>query len=1259
MSKITEWLDQLPPDDQARLQAFAERFEDAWQRGEQPEIEAFLPADEPERLAVLVELVHIDLERRLKAGLPAVAESYLERYPDLASDPDEATGLLLAEYGWRARAGQAIGLEDYLRRFPQYAEQLRQRWGAEETAVGTPFAAADTGNPSARAAAPGPEGAFAGSPRYRPIRFHARGARGEVHLAEDTELRRRVALKRIQAQQVADPESRRRFLREAEVTARLEHPGIVPVHGLVAGADGGPCYAMRFVEGPTLQDALRSFHEAERPGRDAGERSLALRKLLAHFIAACNAVAYAHDQGVVHRDLKPGNILLGARYGETLVVDWGLAKVLDQPNETAPADGNGELPPASHCGGSNTEQGQALGTPVYMSPEQAAGRWDMLGPASDVYGLGATLYAVLTGRPPFAGNGVAEVLQKVQRAAFPPPRQLAPDTPRALEAICLKALAREPSARYATALELAADLERWLADQPVTAWREPLRVRSGRWVRRHKPAVAALAAAVLVGLLLGGLGLWSAQRHAEERRRGVEGALRKAAEMQGKALWGEARALLEQAQDRLGPDGPADLQQRLERARKELRLVATLDAIRLQRATAVEGRFNDAGADQDYAAAFQDTGLGAVGEDTATVAARIRASGTRQTLVDALDDWALTLNRGARLGWVLEVGRRADPDPWRNRVRAPKAWSDRAVLTRLARDASTRLAAEASADRASLRFVGYLAMRLHRLGGDAEALLRAAQGRRPADFWLNFLLGSALSNSKRFGESAGFYRVALAVRPDAAAVRNNLGIALAEQGKLVEAVLEYRRAIALSPKDFKVRINLGNALARQGKPSEAAAEYRRAIALDPKLAAAHYCLGYALAKQGRETKAAAEYRRAVALDGKSAYAHHGLALALDHQGKRGEAENEYRRAIALDRNYASARFNLGLLLENQGRLKEAEEQYRGAIALEPESAPAYTELGIVLAKQGKLRDAMAEFQRAIALDPKSAKAHMNLGIALFVQGKLREAIAEHRRAIDLGLKSADAHYNLGCALAAQGQRDDAMAAFRQTIALDPNYAEAYCNLGFVLRQAGRFQESLDCYRRGHQLRDRRPGWRYPSAQWVKEAEHYAALDRKLPAILDGSATATNPVELMEFARFGTHMKRQFLQVAALFKRCFASHPNWANRHGDVSPRYFAAATATMAASHENREIERHRWREQARHWLQDELDAYKASFARAAKAELPLLRKEIQNWRKDGWLSSVRNPEGLKSLPDAERVGWEHFWADVDELLRRAGPAKK
>jgi eukaryotic-like serine/threonine-protein kinase len=330
--------------------------------------------------------------------------------------------------------------------------------------------------------------------RYSLTSLHATGGVGRVWLARDAALGRNVALKELRPEFVDNPALWSRFLQEARITGQLQHPGIVPVYELKSRAyDHQPFYTMRFVEGRTLSEAVDSYHKKRATG-EAGP--LDLRSLLGAFIGVCNAVGYAHSRHVVHRDLKSLNVIVGD-FGEVMVLDWGLAKVFGS-EELASIDTSAEI-----C---ETHAGQILGTPAYMAPEQAAGQLDRIGPRTDVYGLGAILYEILTGRAPFSGDSVEEVLAKVCKGGPPPPLRSGGAGTAALEAICLRAMATRAEDRYGSARELADEVDRWLADEPVRAFREPLAARLARWVRRHRPVVAgavSLLATATIALAVG------------------------------------------------------------------------------------------------------------------------------------------------------------------------------------------------------------------------------------------------------------------------------------------------------------------------------------------------------------------------------------------------------------------------------------------------------------------------------------------------------------------------------------------------------------------------------------------------------------------------------------------------------------------------------------------------------------------------------------------------------------------------------------
>ena len=356
--------------------------------------------------------------------------------------------------------------------------------------------------------------------RFEIVRPLARGGMGQVSVARDRELDRDVALKEIQPRFVSDHATTSRFVLEAMVTGQLEHPGIVPVYGRGERPNGTPYYAMRFVTGVSFQQAVDEFHELDKVPRDPRERSLAMRNLLRRFVDVCNTIGYAHAKGYLHRDIKPANVMLGA-YGETLVVDWGLAKEMKAgaspgtyaptPTETTPPTDDDD----DQTKEGFTHYGQAMGTPAFMSPEQAAGQWDVTGVGSDVYSLGAMLYSILTGSPPYAGP-TREVLTKVQRGEFRPIKLVKGNVPGPLDAICRKAMAFKIAERYPTSLALAADVDRWLADEPVSCYPEPWLVRAGRWAKRNRTAVAAAAVLLLTGTVALGVGLFAVNREKKK-----------------------------------------------------------------------------------------------------------------------------------------------------------------------------------------------------------------------------------------------------------------------------------------------------------------------------------------------------------------------------------------------------------------------------------------------------------------------------------------------------------------------------------------------------------------------------------------------------------------------------------------------------------------------------------------------------------------------------------------------------------------------
>ncbi len=366
--------------------------------------------------------------------------------------------------------------------------------------------------------------------RYAINSHLAKGGLGTVFIAEDQELRREVALKFILDRFAGDAGCLASFRAEREITARMQHPGIVPVYGVGQLANGRPFYVMRYIKGRSLKEAIADYY-ARAGGMPPAEREMEFHNLLTRFVAACHTVAYAHNRCVINRDLKPEHVMLG-RYGETLVVDWGLAMRVDPPD--AKADSNANTVLADPTAGDSSRGG--AGTLMFMSPEQAAGAV-FLTPATDIYSLGATLYVILTGRLPFpSASSVHELRQRVIRGDLAPPRQVNPRCPKALDAICRKAMAGQILDRYDSAEALAADIERYLADQPVSVLRDTRGEAVLRWTRRHRgAALTGLLGLVSLTILalVASLALLRSSREANAAR---EGSLHTSAAFAAKML---------------------------------------------------------------------------------------------------------------------------------------------------------------------------------------------------------------------------------------------------------------------------------------------------------------------------------------------------------------------------------------------------------------------------------------------------------------------------------------------------------------------------------------------------------------------------------------------------------------------------------------------------------------------------------------------------------------------------------------------------
>jgi WD40 repeat protein len=465
-----------------------------WRQGQPADVRQFLDrAGEltpPQVAAVLL----VDQRERWLIGERLGVERYLPLYPTLATELEYAVELIYGEFLLREELGEGPTSAEYLERFPQYAARLNQQLDLHRALELVPSLAtrqtmpAPTGtSPSLRADVPASAQSASCWPAVRGYEILGqlgRGGMGVVYRARQRDVHRVVALKMILAGGDARPEAVARFRTEIEAVARLQHPHIVQIHE-VGAQDGRPYFSMEFADDGSLAQKLAGI---PLPFRRAAQ----LLEMLAR------AIHYAHERGVVHRDLTPSNVLMMAD-GTPKITDFGLAKILlGEPGVTTPVG--------------QTQSGAILGTPSYMPPEQAAGRTKEIGPAGDVYALGAILYEMLTGRPPFRAETPLETLRQVLSEEPVPPSRLQPHLPRDLVTICLKCLQKEPRKRYGSANALARDLGQFLAGQPIQA--RPIRAweRAVKWAKR-RPAVAALLGLVVGVTALGfGLVTWQLRR---------------------------------------------------------------------------------------------------------------------------------------------------------------------------------------------------------------------------------------------------------------------------------------------------------------------------------------------------------------------------------------------------------------------------------------------------------------------------------------------------------------------------------------------------------------------------------------------------------------------------------------------------------------------------------------------------------------------------------------------------------------------------
>jgi tetratricopeptide (TPR) repeat protein/tRNA A-37 threonylcarbamoyl transferase component Bud32 len=1028
----------------------------------------------------------VEQRRRWQQGDPVRVEAFLEQHPEARDNVEQVLELIYNEVVLREEKGELPRLEEYLQRFPQLDVQLRLQFELHQAlqAERLPPTSVQEGVPAGGdpAQRTGTDGDAI--PGYEVLGELGRGGMGVVYRARQTSLHRIVALKMILAGQHASPATRARFRTEAEAVARLQHPHIVQIYE-VGEHQARPFFSLEFVEGGSLDRQLAGTPQAV----DAAAQLVE---------ALARAMHHAHEHGIIHRDLKPSNVLLapgdalqGVPLGDPAapqhyqpkITDFGLAKVADAASGPTPTEA-------------------FLGTPNYMAPEQATGRARAISPLSDVYSLGAILYELLTGRPPFRGATVLDTLEQVRSQEPVPPARLQPKTPRDLETICLKCLEKDPKRRYASAADLADDLRRFRASEPIRARPGSAAQRLRKWARRRPAVAALLGVSTLAALSLLAFFVW----HHFDLRAKVE----EATASERRASTRERRAQLEKqnliqrqldekkgrlaAQDKFRQfirrrDGAlftaiyaklfpgSDRAQGLEASKRLARQALTLGGVDADRETVpAPDPFLSASERAEVSASCYELLL-FVAEAEARTPTREPATARRHA-ERALRYLALAtrfgpLTRAYHLRRARYLGRVGDaPGLLRERRRAERLRPDSAIdyfllgdehfqqgqPARAARDFEEAL--NRQPDHFWARYYLAACHLLLQRPAEARVALTACLARRPDFIWTYLLRGFVLTRLHDYRAAADDFRRAEQMQPDGPAryvLFTSRGVMRFELDRVfLTGFAASAWGGPASPGGTGPFLAAAAWLNRNRNLGEAAGDLRRAIALRPNNYHGHVTLARVYRSLGREKLAAEQVDQAklLPLPGQV------LADLCAEQGRALCQGAEYEAAVAacdaalrLCPEHADAHVWRGQALLKLHRLREAagafDRYFRHSRETDVRAVGnAYRWRGQVRVGLGDFLGARDDYTRALLLQP-DADIYTHRGWAYFFADAWRPALRDFDRAIRLDAAKGDAYTGRGLARVMLGRPREAFEDAGAALRLRPDTPEMMHNVACI------------------------------------------------------------------------------------------------------------------------------------------------------------------------------------------------------------------